>query len=793
MVTKDKKNRKRLVLLDSHAIIHRAYHALPDFTSSKGEPTGGLYGLSSMLIKLIDELKPDYVAACFDLPGPTHRHDVFEDYKGKRAKTEDALVAQIIRSRDVFKAFGIPMYEAPGFEADDVLGTIVKKLADRDDIEIIIASGDHDTLQLVDNDRVKVFTLRKGLSDTVTYDEKAVIARYGFGPKLVPDYKGLRGDPSDNIKGVKGIGEKAATDLIRAFGGVPKIYETLKKNPEKFEKKGIKPRVVKLLEEGEDDAQFSLMLATIRTDAPVSFELPPPWRPPIEQMLTLFDELEFRTLGARVRALFDDNEVPEEQAEEAAMPVNVGTAAEASVALWLLSSDVTNPTVEDVLRFTKEKDIEIAHDKLSAQLKETGRLWEVFEKIEKPIIPIVNRMHDDGILLDVPYLKKLSKEYHTELDIIRANIYKHAGKEFNINSPAQLSEVLFTDLHLTVPRHKKTSGGKPSTKESELEKLRNVHPIINDILAYRELQKLLSTYVDNMPKMVAGDGRLHATFLQAGAVTGRMASQNPGLQNIPIKSEHGRRMRNAFIAEKGYELVSLDYSQIELRIAAGLAGDKKLISVFKEGGDIHTAVASEVFKVASEKVDAEMRRRAKVINFGIIYGMGVNALRMNLGDDVSREEAARFLTDYFNNFSELAAFLERTKQDAMRNGYTETLFGRRRFFSGFKSSLPHIQAQAERMAVNAPIQGTQADITKLAMVSVDRWIEKEKLRDKVRLLLQVHDELVYEVKKNAVEDVAKTIAHLMETVVDPKALHGVPVTVEIKVGENWGEMQKLKK
>ncbi|MBI2048532.1 MAG: hypothetical protein HYT30_01235 [Parcubacteria group bacterium] len=790
-----KNNRKRLVLLDSHAIIHRAYHALPDFTSSKGEPTGGLYGLSSMLLKLIDELKPDYIAACFDLAGPTHRHEVFDGYKAGRVKTEDALVMQIDRARDVLKAFGIPLYEAQGFEADDCLGTIVEQLKDRDDVEIIIASGDMDTLQLVDNDRVKVFTLRKGLSDTVTYDEDAVRTRFGFGPELIPDYKGLRGDPSDNIPGIKGIGEKAATDLILAFGGMPDIYETLKKHPEQFEKKGIKARVMKLVQEGEDDAAFSMMLATIRRDAPITFTLPKePWEAPVDDMLTLFDELEFRSLGARARALFGGEqpaETPEEKEDET--PIDPNTAREAAVALWLLSSDMTNPTVEDVLRYTKESSVERAHAALMQKLKDTGRLWDVFEKIERPLISIVERMHTDGIALDTAYLKKLSREYHTELSALEKRIFQHAGKEFNINSPAQLSVVLFTDLKLSIPRHKKTGTGKPSTRESEIEKLRDAHPIINDILAYRELQKLLSTYIDNMPEMVGEDGRLHPTFLQAGAATGRMASQNPGVQNIPIKTEYGRRMRNAFVAARGYQLIALDYSQIELRIAAGLSGDKKLIEVFKKGGDIHTAVASEVFKVPAAQVDAEMRRRAKVINFGIIYGMGVNALRANLGDHVLRDEAARFLQEYFNNFSGLAAFLEKTKRDAARNGYTETLFGRRRFFSGFKSPLPHIQAQAERMAVNAPIQGTQADITKLAMIAADAWIEKEKMRDSVRLLLQIHDELVFEVKKSEIERVAREMARIMETVVEPKELGGVPIAVTASVGENWGEMEKIKK
>lgn len=783
------------MLLDAHAIIHRAYHALPEFTSSKGEPTGGLYGLASMLIRLLDELKPDYIAACFDLPGPTHRHDVYEAYKAKRLKTEDALVAQIRRARDVFAAFGIAIYEAPGFEADDVLGTIVKRFEDRDDIEIIIASGDMDTLQLVDDDRVRVYTFRKGLSETMMYDEDKVRERFGFGPELIPDYKGLRGDPSDNIKGVKGIGEKAATELILAFGGVPDIYDAIKKYPDRFEKKGIKPRVVKLLEEGEDDAAFSMMLATIRKDAPISFDLPRElWRPPVDDILALFDELEFRSLGARAHAMFQGNGAESETpAAESATAADPRMVREASVALWLLSSDMTNPSLDDVLRFTKERDIASAREKLFTRLKETGRLWEVFQKIEKPLIPVVEKMGETGIKLDVSYLKKLSVEYHKELGVIEKRIYRHAGHEFNIGSPAQLSNVLFVEMKLVIPRHKKTAGGKPSTREAELVKLREVHPIIEDILAYRELSKLLSTYVDNMPKMVGKDGRLHPQFLQAGAATGRMASQNPGVQNIPIRTEYGRRMRNAFIAEKGYMLVSLDYSQIELRVAAGLSGDKKLVKVFRENGDVHAAVASDVFGVPREKVDREMRRRAKVINFGIIYGMGVNALRQTLGDTVTREEAQKFLNDYLNEYAGLTAYLEETKQNAARLGYTETLFGRRRFFSGFKSSLPHIQAQAERMAINAPVQGTAADIIKLAMVHVDEWIEKNGLRDRARLLLQVHDELVFEVKKDGVKEVALDIAHVMETVINPKDLHGIPITVEIAMGENWGETEKIKR
>ncbi len=415
----------------------------------------------------------------------------------------------------------------------------------------------------------------------------------------------------------------------------------------------------------------------------------------------------------------------------------------------------------------------------------------IYDSIELPLIPVVDGMQKRGVLIDKKYLKGLSEEYHTKLSAIESKIYEHAGVVFNINSPKQLGVVLFDELKITPEKQKKTAGGARTTREDELQKMSGQHPIIADVLAYRELQKLLSTYIEKIPPQVGSDGRLHAQFLQAGTTTGRMASQEPNLQNIPVKSEYGKRIRRAFAAPKGRVLAALDYSQIELRIAAGLSGDKKLIEVFKGGGDVHTAVAAQVFGVPSEKVDREMRRRAKVINFGILYGMGVNALRANLGADVSREEAAKFLADYFKNFSGLAQYIEKTKADAARLGYTETIFGRRRYFSGFKSSMPNLRAQAERMATNAPMQGTQSDIIKLAMVEADRVIEKKGWSKKAELLLQVHDELVYELDAKDAEEIAREIQHVMETVVSPEKLGGVPIVVEIAIGPNWGEVKRV--
>lgn len=788
---KKKGDKKRVVLLDAHAILHRAYHALPDFTSSKGEATGGLYGLVTMLLKIVDELKPDYIIACFDLPEPTYRHEIYEAYKAGRSKADEELISQIIRSRDVFEAFNIPIYEKVRFEADDVLGAIAEQTKKDKSLEIVIASGDMDTLQLVDGKRVQVYTLKKGISDTIMYDEKAVKKRFGFPPKLLPDYKGLRGDPSDNIVGIAGIGEKTATTLIENFGTIESIYKALKKDKDKLLDAGIKPRIIGLLEEGEEEALFSKELATIRRDVPITFKLPDvSWRESVEveQILNLFEELSFRTLSDRIKKFFAVvDEVEEEKPKE---EIDEGRLGEASVALWLVRSNMTNPSLDEVLQFGGTGFFKDAEKKIFEELK-TEKLEKVFNEIEKPIIPIVAEMKDVGILIDKEYLEKLSKEYHKELSKLERAIYKEAGEEFNINSPKQLSGVLYEKLGLTPKNQKKTSTGQKSTKESELEKLRDEHEIIEKILSYRELQKLLSTYIDNIPHMVGSDGRLHAEFIQSGTTTGRMSSANPNLQNIPIKTELGRRIRNAFVAGDGFEMVAFDYSQIELRLAAFLSGDEKLLGVFKSGGDVHTAVASEVFAVPPEMVDKEMRRQAKVINFGIIYGMGVNALRQNLGGDVKRADAQKFYNDYFKNFSGLAHYLDKVKASAARLGYTETYFGRKRHFEGINSSIPFVRASAERMAINAPIQGTEADIIKIAMIRVNEYLEKENLKGDARLLLQVHDELVYEIKKEKVKEISLKIKEIMEGALPASKTNGLTFVADVSSGENWGQMSRL--
>jgi DNA polymerase-1 len=796
-MAKGKSAKKRIVLLDTHAIIHRAYHALPEFTGPSGKPTGALYGLVAMLLKIITDLKPDYIAACYDLPKPTIRHEVYADYKATRVKLDDALAQQIIESRKVFEAFSIPLYEREGFEADDLLGTIACRMKKMKSVEVIIASGDMDTLQLVDGERFRVYTLKKGINDTIMYDEKAVIERFGFLPELIPDWKGLRGDPSDNIKGVPGIGEKTATELINGFGSIEKIYAQLKRGDAPFVKYGVKARMIALLREHEEVARFSKSLATIRLDAPIAFELPEhTWLETVstKKILLMCDEFGFRSLRDRVQRVLANGSVGSQkevthEPEPAPEEVDPTRVAQAQVMLWLIASEFTNPSLDDILAFTKERTFDAAYHILEKQLGTLGRVKDVYENIEKPLIPVLRSMEARGVLIDPSVLKALAKKYGAELKQIEKNIFKAAGHEFNVSSPKQLGDVLFDELKIIPERQKKTAGGQRSTRESELEKIRDVHPIVNNILEYRELKKLLSTYIENLPPMLDGENRLHTEFIQTGAVTGRMASQNPGLQNIPLHSERGKAIRLAFIASPGFTLISLDYSQIELRLAAILSGDKKLCDIFKSGRDVHKEVAAQVFHVAPEAVDSEMRRRAKVINFGILYGMGVNALRAQLGSTTA--QAHQYLEDYFSTFKTLSEYLESTRGFARKHGYTETLFGRRRQFPEMKSSLPYVRAQAERMAINAPLQGTQADIIKLAMVRVHEMLEAEKASNDAYLLLQVHDELVYEMHSSRATMLGADVKKIMESVLPAEETRGVPIIAMLKSGPNWGSMHPV--
>jgi DNA polymerase-1 len=751
------------------------------FATRDGRPTGALYGFIMMTLRIKEVLKPDYIIACYDLPKPTFRHTAYVDYKAGRAKTDDALISQIKVSTDVCDALGIPVYSKEGFEADDILGTIAEQTKNNKDLKIIIASGDMDTMQLIDDGRVKVFTMRKG-SETILYDEKAVMERYGFAPHQIPDYKGLAGDPSDNITGVPGIGEKTATSLIEKYGSIEKIYARLKKDRDGFLEDGFKERTRLLLEEGEEEAYFSKTLATIRRDAPITFTLPEKtWVEGIDKAKykSMCEMFEFRSLKNK----FDDADVVAAQVEEEEKEVesiDPHTLEELKVMVNLIDSETTNPSWETIKSFAKADTVAEAKANLEEMLKKEN-LYDLYKDVEQPLIKRVEEMELNGVLIDVDVLKKQSIELHKEVEILEKEIYELAGKEFLISSPKQLGEILYVHLGLGT-RIKKTSTGALSTNVKELEKLLDLHPIVAKVIDYRELTKLLSTYIDSLPTYVKDDGRIHAHFVQSGTGTGRFSCEDPNLQNLPIKSERGQKIRDAFIAPKGKTLLSCDYAQIDLRAAAILSKDPHLVEIFEKGIDAHTGTASRMFGVKEDKVTADMRRKAKTINFGILYGMGVNALKD--GMKVDRKEAQEFYDQYRFTFSRLMEYMEEVKAFAFKEGYTTTLLGRKRRVPLLKSPLPFLRASGERIAINAPMQGTSADVLKLAILDVHSYLEKNKLTDKVKLILQIHDELVYELDADIAEKEKDNIVEIMKAVLSKRKLTTLPLEVSAAIGKN---------
>ncbi|MDB5259904.1 MAG: polymerase [Candidatus Nomurabacteria bacterium] len=775
-----KSTKKTIVLLDAHAILHRGFHAMAGFSTRDGRPTGALYGFITMVLKIYEDIKPDYIAACFDLPKPTFRHTSYEGYKQGRAKTDDALISQIQEAYKLCEALSIPVYICEGFEADDLLGTIAEQLKTQKNTRIIIASGDMDTFQLIDRECVTVYTLRKG-NETALFNEEGVKERYGFGPAMIPDYKGLAGDPSDNIIGISGIGDKTATELIKKYGKIEDIYKVLKKNRQRLLDDGFKERVVKLLEEGEEEALFSKTLATIIRDVPIKYQEPEnSWLESlsIENYQKMCDLYEFRSLRGRLQKIGVKDALAEvtEPIEE----IEGEMLEELKIMTNLLHSESTNPTMEDMQIITGKKTAEEMKSFLEAELQKE-KLWDLFVGVEKPIMYRLREMEKNGIALDVVKLNKLSIELHIRVKELEKKIFKCVGEEFNISSPKQLGVILFEKLNLGT-KIKKTKSGAASTNAKELEKIKDEHIVVPMIFEYREMTKLLSTYIDTLPQYVKADGKIHAHFIQTGASTGRFACEDPNLQNLPIKSELGQKVRESFVASKGNVLLSCDYSQIDLRAAAILSGDKNLVEIFKSKTDVHAGTAARVFGVKESEVTDDMRRKAKAINFGILYGMGVTALKENM--KVERKEAQEFYDQYKKTFSRLMDYLEEVKASTFKLGYTETLLGRRREVPLLKSPLPFLRAQGERIAINAPMQGTAADILKLAMIDANEYVEEKKLGDKVKLVMQIHDELVFEIDKHICEDVADELVKVLEKVLSKRKLSDLPLKVSRTIGAN---------
>ncbi len=894
---------KKLVVIDGNAIIHRSFHALPPLTTKKGELVNAVYGFASTLLSVIERFQPDYILATFDLKAPTFRHKEYAEYKATRVKAPDELYGQIERVKELVRAFNIPIYEKEGFEADDVIGTVVTQSeASGADIENIIVTGDLDTLQLV-SDKTKVYALRRGITDTVLYGAPEVVARFGLQPNQMIDYKALRGDASDNIPGVKGIGEKTATDLLQKYVSLEKVYENLAE---------IKGAVKDKLEKDKAIAFKSKWLATIVLDAPVKLDLAQTVTHEFDRttIVSLLQELNFFSLIKRlpgtdaklrnidestngnggvkdfkfemigqekldefVATLNGVEEIAitlkktagkyfESQIEGIAIEHKTGRAGfveysvenfaklktvlenekirkigydlkldmeilrvfgiELKNVYWdiMLSAYVLNPgSKTDLANIVLEElgeEMEMNNKKgqlgleieskeqvaqkvchradyvfklknihqkkiqdISATQNAQKNLETVFREVEMPLVEILARIEENGIRLNKIIFAGISEKITKRIVNLEKSIYELAGEAFNINSPKQVGEILFGTLKISTDNIKKLKTGF-STASAELTKLRGEHKIIEKIEEYREIFKLKTTYLDALPLLADEHSRIHTTFNQAVTATGRLSSSEPNLQNIPIRTDVGQLLRTAFEAEKGYRLVGADYSQIDLRVVAHVSGDKNMIDAFVASEDIHRATAAIVNKIPVSQVTEKMRSKAKALNFGIIYGMSVFGFSASAGID--REEAKTFINEYMEKFSGVAKYMRDTKEFAKKNLYVETEIGRRRNIAEINSPNFQVQNAAERMAINMPIQGMAADIMKLAMLAAEKVVAQ--YAGQVRTVLQVHDELLFEVEEKIADDFAQKIKTAMEQVYKLK----VPLVVDVKVGDNWGEI-----
>ena len=744
---------KRLVLIDGNALLHRAYHATPPLTTSTGELINAVYGFTSMLLRSINDLKPDFIGVAWDVKDPTFRHQAYTQYKATRGPTDDSLSSQYERVYEVVRALNIPEFRLSGYEADDLIGTLAAQAEKKEkNMEIIVVTGDRDIMQIIDKN-IKILMPKKTLSDVGLYGEGEFFLRFGFEPKQIIDYKALAGDQSDNIPGVQGIGEVSATKLIQQFGSVEKIYkkENLKTLPE---------RMQKLLSEGAESAVMSKKLATLELNAPIKLDLAACRVHDYDQEKAkkLFEELEFKSLIARLPGL-------ESHPGKSMQPGS--SKLEDSGVANMASPDDSN--IRDPRQSRDQNDT-----------KQNPTTTDLDLKVDK----VLKKMTEAGVLIDWKFLDKLGTDLKGRLIKFEKEIYSHIGHEFNLNSPKQLSEVLFDELNLPVVR--KTKTGR-STDEATLNELANAHPAISLILQYRQLFKLVSTYIDALPKYKDEKGKVHSTFNVEGSATGRLSSINPNLQNIPIKGDLGGEIRKAFIVPKGKVLLAADYSQIELRVMAHLADDPGLKKAFKENLDIHTATASKIFKVPVDQVTKQQRMVGKTMNFATLYGQGPRALSQQLG--VEYAIAKLYIEEYFIQFPKVREWMQKTLDQGYKDGFVETIWGRRRYIPELQATNRMFKAAGERMAINMPVQGTSADMIKKAMVDIDKELgQKSEIKSqKCQMILQVHDELLFECDPKSVKEIAKMICQKMENALKLS----VPIKVDLKVGPNWGEMTPL--
>jgi DNA polymerase-1 len=900
---------ERLLLIDTNSLIYRAYFAIPPLTTTKGELSNAVFGFASILLKAFEQVRPEHAAAALDLPTPTFRHQRDATYKATRRPMPDDLRPQIERCKQFLDVFGIPISAVPGYEADDVIGALAKQ-AEAAGLDVMILSGDLDTLQLV-TPRVKLMTTRQGFQNTVIYDEPAIAERFaGLRPDQMVDFKALKGDPTDNIPGVPGVGEKTASKLVAEHTDLEGVYADLGRYTE---------RMRKALDENRDQVFRNREQARIVTDLPVRLDLERTRRGAYDRakVLDLFRELEFRSLVPRLPPADGNVMAPAptpppmqragqlslglepEPAQAAAVPTNVledagiaaavrdlrkagmvavfadvdhgrhpalvGIGLAGGDACWYLPIPGGVPSEIDAL--LRDDDVRIVvHDaktarralrragsdlagvemdtmlasylvnasrrqhllddlaperlqiaipalpapdrkdpsrvattaeraaRAGASATATARLGALFsddlerlgltrlyETVELPLVDVLVDMEENGIAVDQPYLAELAREFQSEVARIEREAHASVGHAFGITSPKQLQDLLFVELKL--PRGRRTGTGY-STDAAVLEELRGAHPVVEKILEHREVEKLRSTYAEGLGPLIDADGRIHTTYEQAVASTGRLSSRAPNLQNIPIRTALGRRIRRAFVAG-GLDrtLVAADYSQIELRIIAHVTQDPGLIEAFRQGADIHRRTAAAGFRVREEEVTREQRDVAKMLNFGIAYGMTDFGLAARMG--MPREEAAQFIDEYFKRYPQVRRYAIETKAMCMEQGYVETLLGRRRYIPDMSHPNYAVRNAAERMAINMPIQGTAADIMKIAMIRVRERLAKSGLE--ALLCLQVHDELVLDVATGDVDAVASAVS---EEMAGAYALE-VPLIVDVRTGRNWDEMTRI--
>jgi len=881
----------KLLLLDGHSLAFRAFFALPtDLATASGTVTNAVYGFTSMLAKVMADERPDGIAVAFDTPKPTFRDDMDPDYKAGRAETPDVFRSQLPLIREVLATLAIPVVEVDGVEADDVIATLATRAAAQGD-DVIVVTGDRDTYQLVEDPHVRVLYNKRGVSDYALYDEAGIEERTGVVPRLYPQYAALRGDTSDNLPGVPGIGEKTAAKLLNTYGSLEGVYEHLDECP---------PKQRQNLGEHRERVFRNHEMMVLRRDVDLDVGPDDLRRGPVdaEAVRVLFNQLEFRTLLPRILDAVGDTgaadavevgevlEVEVERLHEAGAAaerlralatsarlamaarwagvpgrsdlLGVALATDESHALHLpgdlladdavavamralvapggpgldahrakelthglrvdvrtlrhdtaimaylldpadgkyvlddlvgrhLGVELRSPDVEEgTLDFDGEAGIDDTGRRAAAVLRladalaaalDARELTDLYERCERPLVRVLARMEEAGVKVDVGFLDRLRDELAEECRTLEARIHEAAGEVFNVNSTPQLRRVLFDELGLTPVKRTKTG---PSTDADSLQKMAAVEgapEILGDLLRYREVEKLRGTYAEALPPLVGPDGRIHATFNQVGTTTGRISSESPNLQNIPVRTADGREMRRAFVAEEGCGLLTADYSQIELRILAHLADDPGLVDAFGRGADVHTTTAAQVFGVPEDRVDPFQRRFAKVVNYGLAYGMEAYGLGQRL--DIPTDQAREILDRYFESFPNVHAYMESTIAEAKARGYTTTIFGRRRQLPELASDNYRIRQMGERMAQNAPVQGSAADVFKLAMVALDAALDDRGLDS--RMILTVHDELVLEVPLAEREQVEPLVREVMESVCELK----VPLVVDLGFGADW--------